>query len=70
MLPGDIVAADSHGVVVIPRRDAEAVLAKAQAVARAEEEKIVQIQAGHARARLKSTLDQKGCEILEREWER
>src|SRR4051794_36471080 len=38
VLPGDIVVGDSYGVVVIPRRDAEAVLAKARALLHAEEE--------------------------------
>src|SRR5262249_32069546 len=35
VLPGDIVVADSHGVVVVPRRDAEGVLSRAQALLRA-----------------------------------
>ena len=46
MAPGDIIAGDSHGVVVIPRRDAELVLAKACAIAKAEEKKIAEIETG------------------------
>jgi len=44
VLPGDIVVGDANGVVVVPRRDAAAVLARASAMAEAEAKKIQQIR--------------------------
>jgi 4-hydroxy-4-methyl-2-oxoglutarate aldolase len=44
--PGDIVVADDDGVVVVPRRDAERVLAASQARVAAEEEKRGRLGAG------------------------
>jgi regulator of RNase E activity RraA len=70
VLPGDIIVGDSHGVVVVPRRDAETVLAKARAVAEAEVKKVREIREGHLIPDwLSKTLAQKGCEIIEGEWE-
>ena len=70
VLPGDVIVGDAHGVVVVPRRDAEAVLAKATAMAAAEQSKIREIRAGHLTAEwLEATLQQKGCEIVEAEWD-
>jgi regulator of RNase E activity RraA len=69
--PGDIIVGDSHGVVVIPRRDAELVLTKARAIVKAEEKKIAEIEAGHIIPEwLDETLKQKGCEILDEAWEK
>jgi regulator of RNase E activity RraA len=70
VLPGDVVVADSHGVVIIPRRDASAVLVKAKKLASAEAKKIANIRAGHIQADwLEDTLLQKGCEIVDDSWE-
>ena len=69
--PGDVVTGDSHGVGVIPRRDAKMVLAKARAIAKAEEKKIAEIEAGQIiPGWLDETLKQKGCEILDEAWEK
>ena len=71
VLPGDIVVGDQIGVVVVPRRDAEAVLEKARGVAEYEVKKIQEIRAGGLIPDwLRSTLEKKGCEILEdRQWD-
>jgi regulator of RNase E activity RraA len=69
VLPGDVVVADFHGVVVIPRRDAAAVLSKTQPIAAAEAMKIKEIREGHITAGwLEGTLQQKGCEIIDEPW--
>ena len=44
--PGDVVVGDADGIVVVPRTAAAAVLAKAQAKARTEEEWFRQVEAG------------------------
>lgn len=70
VLPGDIIVGDSHGVAVVPRRDAAVVAAKAQRIAAAETEKIRGILEGHVTADwLAATLRQKGCEIIDEQWE-
>jgi regulator of RNase E activity RraA len=70
VLPGDIVIADSHGVAVVPRRDAANILLKATAIAAAELKKIASIRQGHTRAEwLEDTLRQKGCVVVEESWE-
>lgn len=71
VLPGDIVVGDSHGVVVVPRRDAEAVLARARDIAAYEVNKIQEIRDGKLSAPwLPATLHQKGCQILDdRAWD-
>jgi regulator of RNase E activity RraA len=69
VLPGDLIVADSHGVVVVPRRDAETVLRKAQAIAASEVRKVEEILAGRLIPDwLDSTLRQKGCEVLDEEY--
>jgi hypothetical protein len=68
---GDIMTGDSHGVVVIPRRDAELVLAKSCAIAQAEEKKIAEIESGQIIPGCsKKCCKQKGCEILNEAWEK
>ncbi|MHB1005674.1 MAG: RraA family protein [Chloroflexota bacterium] len=70
VLPGDIIVADANGVMVVPRADAEVVLAKAQAIARAEAKKIKEIENGQLiPGWLEGTLKQKGCEIVDDSWE-
>ena len=66
VLPGDIIVGDANGVVVVPRLDAEAVLAKAQAAMVAEAAKIEGFAEGHLIPdTLKQTLANKGCEVLD-----
>lgn len=70
VLPGDLVLGDANGVVVVPRADAEVVLAKAKQVAAAEAKKIAEIEGGHLAADwLEGALRQKSCEIVDRSWE-
>jgi regulator of RNase E activity RraA len=70
VLPGDVIVADSHGVVVVPRRDAAAVAGKARAIVEAERKKIAEIEKGHLSADwLEGALRQKGCEIIDAQWE-
>ncbi len=70
VLPGDVIVGDAHGVVVVPRRDAEAVFAKASSMAAAEQSKMREIREGHLIPEwLESTLRQKGCEVLDAEWD-
>ncbi len=60
--PGDLVAADEDGVVVVPRADAEAVIAAAEAHAAKEAETTAAIAgAGWDRAWVEQTLSAKGC---------
>jgi regulator of RNase E activity RraA len=48
VMPGDLIAADEDGIVVIPREDAAAVVAAAEAHARKEHETIRGIDEGRA----------------------
>jgi regulator of RNase E activity RraA len=65
VLPGDIVVGDANGVVVVPRLDAEVVLAQARAVAASEVKKIKEFEEGKLIPDwLADTLRQKGCEII------
>lgn len=69
VLPGDIIVADSNGVVVVPRDDAEVVLEKTKKVAAAEAKKITEFGQGkYLPTDLNQTLDDKGCEEIDREW--
>jgi regulator of RNase E activity RraA len=70
VLPGDIIVGDSSGVTVIPRQDAEVVLEKAKNVAAYEVKKIQEIHEGHLIPEwLNSSLQQKGCEIIDDRWD-
>ncbi len=64
VLPGDIVAADGDGIVIIRPEDAEWVLAKAREH-NAMEARTFEDIAAHAlnRAWVQKTLEEKGCEI-------
>lgn len=64
VLPGDIIAADADGIVVIRPEDAEWVLAKAIAHNAMEVQTFKDIAARtFNRAWVQKTLDEKGCEI-------
>lgn len=66
VLPGDLIVGDVHGVVVVPRGDAEAVLAGARAVAAAEAQKMAEIREGKLiPGWLARSLDEGGCQIVE-----
>lgn len=66
ILPGDLVLGDDNGVVIVPRADAEAVLARARKIAAGEEAKVREIQAGNCIPDwLAPTLARLGCEIVE-----
>jgi regulator of RNase E activity RraA len=70
VLPGDVIIADSHGVAVVPRLDAAVVASRAKAIADAERDKIDEIEKGHVTAEwLEGVLCQKGCEIIDAQWE-
>jgi RraA family protein len=64
VLPGDLIAADEDGVVVIPQADAAAVIAAAEAHAAKEAQFTAAIAAGRwDRAWIDETLAAKGCEV-------
>jgi regulator of RNase E activity RraA len=46
VMPGDIVIGDDDGVVVVPRTDAEAVLAEVKAIMAREEKRVAEIKGG------------------------
>jgi regulator of RNase E activity RraA len=46
VMPGDIVIGDDDGVVVVPRADAEAVLAEVQAIMAREDKRVAEIKKG------------------------
>ena len=69
VLPGDVVVADANGVVIVPRLDAAAVLAKARQVKEYETHKIAEFAAGqYLPDNLADNLARKGCEISDDEW--
>ena len=47
--PGDLVVADADGVVIVPRQDADVVLAEAQAIQEREAKRIQEIRGGSPR---------------------
>ncbi|NKE44087.1 RraA family protein [Roseomonas frigidaquae] len=61
VMPGDLIAADEDGIVVVPREDAAEVVAAAEAHARKEHETIRGIDEGRAdRAWVRKLLTEKG----------
>ena len=63
--PGDLVAADEDGVVVIPRSEAEAVSAAAEAHAAKEAKTTAAIAGkGWERGWVTQTLSAKGCTVV------
>ena len=64
VMPGDLIAADEDGVVVVPQADAAAVIDAAEGHARKEAAIIADIAAGRAdRAWVEETLAAKGCAV-------
>ena len=64
--PGDIIVADPDGVIVVPRRDAAAVLADAKKFQAADEKKLLAAREGTAdRAWVEKALEAKGVEIID-----
>lgn len=64
--PGDIIVADSDGVIVIPRQDGAAVLAAAQKFQEQDAAKVVAAATGKAnRAWVMKALEEKGTEIID-----
>ena len=64
--PGDIILADPDGVIVIPRKDAAAVLAEAQAFQAADEKKLLAARNGTAnRAWVDKAIQEKGYETID-----
>lgn len=68
--PGDIILGDPDGVIVIPRKDAEHVLAEAQKFQAADELKLEAAKNGTAkRAWVEKNLAEKGFEIIDQVYE-
>jgi regulator of RNase E activity RraA len=64
VMPGDLIAADGDGVVVIPQADAAAVIAAAEAHAAKEAQSTAAIAAGNwDRAWIGEALAAKGCRV-------
>jgi regulator of RNase E activity RraA len=64
--PGDIVLGDKDGVIIIPRRDAPAILLEAKKFSAEDQGKVVAAAAGTlGRAWVDKTLEAKKCEIID-----
>ena len=64
--PGDIILGDEDGVIVIPKKDAAALLEAAQKFAASDSSKLAAAANGTAdRAWVDKTLAAKGCEIID-----
>ena len=64
--PGDIVLADKDGVIIIPKRDAAALLEAARKFAANDSSKLAAAQNGTAdRSWVDKSLVAKGCEIID-----
>ena len=65
VLPGDLILGGASGVVVVPRLDAAAVLARARALAAAEPGKMAKLGGGHPLPdELHEWLEAKGVEVV------
>ncbi len=66
--PGDIIVAEREGIVVIPRADAEDVLARLTEVEAREAAMVADAEAGlpRQRAEVDAALTRSGCQVLER----
>jgi regulator of RNase E activity RraA len=63
--PGDIIVGDEDGVVVVPREDAELVIARTRAIVAKEEKTVKEIQSGSLIPDwVDRTLAEKGCQIV------
>ncbi len=64
--PGDIILADSDGVIVIPRKDSEKILVEAQIFAKADKAKMQAALDGSAKREwVDKKLTEKQCEIID-----
>ena len=64
--PGDLIVGDADGVIVVPLRDAEALLEKAKAYAKFDASKVEAAKNSTAnRAWVRKTLDEKGVEFID-----
>lgn len=64
--PGDLIIGDPDGVIVVPKRDAEALLAKAIAFSEQDDAKLKAAKEGRAnRAGFDKEIIEKGVEIIE-----
>ena len=64
--PGDVVLADTDGVIIIPRDQAEKVLRDAQEYMIKDQNKLAAAQTGHSnRAWVSELLDVTNCEIID-----
>lgn len=64
--PGDIILGDEDGVIVIPRRDAPAILEAAKKFQASDGAKLLAAQKGTSdRSWVEKSLEAKGCEIVD-----
>ena len=72
IMPGDILVGDSDGLIVVPARDAQEVLAAGKATLAAETEKLRRYQTGETRPGRKEWVEKKlaalQAEIVEGRW--
>ena len=68
VVPGDIVVGDSNGVVVVPRRDAAQVLARARQLAEGEVKKMQEIRSGHFQTPA-AKRDGEAADLSESQWD-
>lgn len=67
--PGDIILADRDGVIVIPAGDAENILSAAKKFEAKDSAKLLAVKNGTAdRSWVEKTLEEKGCEFIDRSY--